>query len=121
MKNVLTRLALAVALCPPLATIAQPARLPPASAPPLQYRSAFEGYKPYEDTKTGDWRALNDTVKEGDSMADMRAMGAMPGHAMPMPAASAPSHAGHAKAMGKAASMPGMADHAGHRMPGATP
>ena len=29
---------------------------------PLGYRSAFEGYKPYSDETTGDWKALNATT-----------------------------------------------------------
>lgn len=117
-----------MALCLPWAACAQEPRVAPASAPPLTYRSAFEGYKPYRDTKPGDWRALNEAVKGGDSMAGMPGMGEMPGHAMPpVPAVSASSPAGRDKSHGKAVSMPempampAMTDHAGHHMSGGKP
>ena len=32
------------------------------SAPPLAYPSAFEGYKPYSDEPTGNWKAANETT-----------------------------------------------------------
>ena len=102
MNNLLRWLAPAMALCIPLATLAQPATPDPgkpgATAPPLSYRSAFADYKPWQDTKPGDWKAMNDAVGKsgGHSMS------------MPMDAASAPM---------PAASKPSMPDHSGRRMP----
>lgn len=48
--------------------VAQEARRPdPAEAkakvPPPEYRSAFEGYRPYTDEKVAPWRESNDAVK----------------------------------------------------------
>jgi hypothetical protein len=108
--NKLTRsLVPAMALCLPLATLAQPAgTAASASAPPLQYRSAFADYKPWQDIKPADWRALNESVK-GSGMAGMA------GHSM---GASAPAAAGaSASAAAGAASAP-MPGHSGHRMHG---
>lgn len=31
-------------------------------ASPLEFRSAFEGYKPYTEEKTADWKRANDNV-----------------------------------------------------------
>ena len=91
----------AVALCIPPAALAQPANANPgkpgAAAPDLQYRSAFADYQPWQDTKPGDWKAMNDAVGKpgGHSMG------------MPMGAASAPA---------PSASKPAMPDHSGHQM-----
>lgn len=46
---------------------AQPARAAPATGPvaqeqPLPYRSAFEGYRPFDDQKVAPWKESNDTV-----------------------------------------------------------
>ena len=122
MKNALQGQALAVALCLPCAAFDQPAGVAPVSEAPLQYRSAFEGYKPYQDTKPGDWRSLNEAVKDEDSTAGMPGMGNMPGHTMPVSAVSASSPASRNRALGKTVpvpnmpAMPGMADHSGHHM-----
>jgi len=103
MNTFFSRLAPAAALCLPLLALAQAGRADPADAkapaPALRYQSAFADYKPWQDAKTGDWRALNDAL---------RATGAGGGHAgHTMPAASpaaasapahkasAPSHDGH--------------------------
>jgi hypothetical protein len=52
-----------------ISTAAQP--VPPVSQvaptagnvmPPPAYRSAFEGYQPYSDEKTVDWKQANDTA-----------------------------------------------------------
>jgi hypothetical protein len=102
MNNLFSWIAPAVALCIPPVALAQPAnpdpRKPGATAPRLQYRSAFADYKPWQDTKPGDWKAMNDAVGKsgGHSMG------------MPMGAASAPA---------PAASKPAMPDHSGHQMP----
>lgn len=96
-----------MALCLPLLASAQGARLDPAdpqaAAPALRYRSAFADYKAWQDPRPGDWRTVNDTVR--DAAADG---GAHAGHATPAaaPAAAAapapkasapmpPAHGGH--------------------------
>ena len=33
-----------------------------AKVPPVQYRSAFEGYRPFADQELSDWRKANDEV-----------------------------------------------------------
>lgn len=45
-----------------LAVQAQPAPQP-APKPPA-FQSAFEGYQPYTDDKTGNWKAANDTTAQ---------------------------------------------------------
>jgi len=49
---------------------------PKAKVPPAQYRSAFEGYRPYVEEKVAPWRESNDAVK-------------------PRPAARPPANGGH--------------------------
>lgn len=103
-----------------------PAR--PAAGDPLHYHSAFADYKPWQDTGPGDWRALNDAVKDSSTagmdmpgmhdMGTMKGMSGPPGHDGSLPAASPPAHAGHRHAPAKAASTPA---HAGHDVPGGRP
>jgi hypothetical protein len=101
MNNFFRWLAPAVALCISLAALAQPANTDPgksgAREPRLQYRSAFADYKPWQDTKPGDWKAMNDAV------------GKSGGHSTGMPA-------GAASAPASSASKPAMPDHSGHPM-----
>ena len=93
--------ALAVALAMPLLAFGQ------ASASSPHYQSAFADYKPYQDVPAGNWRALNDAVRDaGGSM--------VPGMVMPPASAAAPVAAsGPSKATPKAP-MKGM----DHTMPG---
>lgn len=65
----LAALALLSALSLANAQQAVPASPPPATtpasaapAPMLPFRSALEGYQPYTDEKTVDWKAANDTT-----------------------------------------------------------
>lgn len=37
-------------------------RDPRAKAPPVEFRSAFEGYRPYADPERRDWRESNEQV-----------------------------------------------------------
>jgi hypothetical protein len=37
-------------------------RDPRAKAPPVEYRSAFEGYRPFADAELRDWRRSNEEV-----------------------------------------------------------
>jgi hypothetical protein len=63
---------------------------PTAAAPPLQYRSAFAGYRPLGDVASGRWRDVNDRVREAAEAA-AKAFAA----ATPAPAPSPPP-GGHA-------------------------
>lgn len=99
-----------MALCLPLLALAQYARPDPgdskAAAPALRYQSAFADYKPWQDPKPGDWRALNDAL-QGTVAGGGHAGHAMPPAASPKAAsapagkASAPSYSGHHKHGGK--------------------
>jgi hypothetical protein len=57
--------ALAVAMAMPMLAFAQ------ASTSGLRYPSAFADFKPYQEIPAGNWRTLNDTVRDagGGSMA----------------------------------------------------
>src|SRR4051794_16166378 len=59
--------------------------------PTPTYRSAFEGYKSWQDVKPGDWRELNDAVRQGG----MPGMGHM--HDLTTPASDA-GHMSHPSA-----------------------
>lgn len=96
MNNLFLRLTPAAALCLPLLAAGQAGRADPAAskapAPALRYQSAFSDYKPWQDAKPGDWRALNDGLR-----AQAAGGNGQPGHAghamhgMPAAAASAPA------------------------------
>jgi len=105
----------AVALGTSLAAFAQPAvnartgHKPEAAQ--LQYTSAFEDYKPWQDIPAGNWRQANDVV--GAAAARRGAPVAGAAMAMPVPmAATRPAGAASAPA----ATMPPMkhGGHAGH-------
>jgi len=64
---------------------------PSAGTPPVQYRSAFEGYRPYAEVAPGRWREANE---------EMQRLGGPLGHVPRPPAAGKPApkpaaHAGH--------------------------
>jgi hypothetical protein len=113
MNNILSRLAPAVALCLPLLAWPQAGQPDPAdpktAAPALRYQSAFADYKPWQDTKPADWRAVNDTVRDAAGKGGGHAAHAMPAKSpasapAPAPKASAPAmsgHGGHHKHGGK--------------------
>lgn len=99
-----------LAVLPALAACAAGAQTGPvpdtAVAPPLAYRSAMEGYKPFVDEKPVPWKEANETVrqrggwqayaKEGAAAAEGKSSGATDphaGHAMPKPAAQPPKGA----------------------------
>jgi hypothetical protein len=42
---------------------------PQARVPPVTYRSAFEGYRPFADEKIAPWRQSNEAVKSNGSYA----------------------------------------------------
>ena len=114
------RLAPAVALCLPLLASAQAGRTDPtdarAPAPPLRYTSAFADYKPWQDIKPGDWRAVNDGVRAAASAgapnAGQGGHAGHAGHAAPASPAAAPAPA--QKASAPAPATPGHAGHHGH-------
>lgn len=104
MNNFFSRLAPAAALCLPLLALAQAGRPDPAdpkaAAPALRYQSVFADYKPWQDIKPGDWRAVNDNVRDGAAKGGDGAGQTMPAAApalAPAPKASAaamPAHGG---------------------------
>ena len=110
MKSLFSRLAPAVALGLPLLALAQAGRPDPAdpkaSAPALRYQSAFADYKPWRDTKPGDWRAVNDNVRQATAKS-----GGHVGHQMspaspaaasaPLAKPAAPAPGGHPTHGGK--------------------
>jgi hypothetical protein len=104
MNTSLNWLAPAVALTFPLAALAQPATADSgkvgALATPPAYRSAFADYKPWQDSKPGDWKAMNDAV------------GRSGGHSMSMPMEPTAAPA----APETAASKPPIPGRSGHEM-----
>jgi hypothetical protein len=68
---------------------------PQAKVPPVEYRSAFEGYRPFAEEKVAPWRQSNEEVKESGGHA---------GDASKPPARQKP-----------AAKRPADARHGGHR------
>ncbi|TXI24886.1 MAG: hypothetical protein E6Q67_02010 [Roseateles sp.] len=113
MNYLFRRLAPAAVLCIPVLALAQAGKADPADArspgPALHYQSAFADYRPWQDAKPGDWRALNDNLRP--EAAGGAGHG---GHTMPgMPAAaSAPT---------PSASQPIAPAHGVHRMHGGKP
>ena len=110
MNSFLSRLAPAAALCLPLLALAQVGRPDPADArapaPALRYPSAFADYKPWRETKPGDWRAVNDNVRQagskGGGHAGHQMSPASPAAASAPPAKpAAPGHGGHPMHGGK--------------------
>lgn len=79
------RLVPAAALCIPWVATAQAGRSDPAAPdapfPALAYQSAFADYKPWQEIKAGDWRVVNDTVRD----ASLKTGGHAAGHAAPTP------------------------------------
>jgi len=69
-------------------------RDPGAKVPPVEFRSAFEGYRPYADQDLRDWRKSNDEV------------GAARGHT-PKPPPGQPA--------GKSEKAPAPQGHGGHK------
>jgi hypothetical protein len=87
MKNYVKTLARALVLCLPPWIAAQAAdggqAEPTTPSPGLRYESAFADYRPYQDIKPGDWRAINAAVSKPPV-----------GHAMGSSAPQTPSPAG---------------------------
>lgn len=65
-----------------------------AKAPAVEYRSAFESYRPYTEPELASWRAVNEEVrKAGGHIGLMRGQGQEKPPAEP--AAKPPAHGGH--------------------------
>jgi hypothetical protein len=47
-------------------------RHPTAKVPPVEFRSAFEGYRPYADEELRDWRKSNEEVGAAGGHAGQR-------------------------------------------------
>jgi hypothetical protein len=74
---------------------------PRAKVPPVEFRSAFEGYRPYAEPDLRDWRKSNEEVGTAGAHAGHRA-GQGPGTqtSKPQPRSAekseaAPAHQGH--------------------------
>jgi hypothetical protein len=106
-----------MALCFPLIVAAQERPSRPSDEPvaptTLPYRSAFSDYRPWQEVKPGDWRALNDTVREaaarggahgGHSMGQQPAGGAGAPTPSKPPASDKPDQGGHGGSGGPDAS-----------------
>jgi hypothetical protein len=106
-----------------------------APAASLIYQSAFADYKPYQDVPPGDWKALNDSVRDsGEGQMNMGSMDishdtSMPANREAAKAASpsAPMHMESSHSMpgkkpaGKSSSPAPMQMDGAHPMPGAKP
>ena len=53
---------------------------PQSKAPPVPFRSALEGYKPYADQEPGDWRKANEEVRRQAAKPAAKADPAHTGH-----------------------------------------
>jgi hypothetical protein len=62
--------------------------------PPVEYRSAFEGYRPYAEPELRDWRKSNEEVGAAGGHAGQRP-GQGPGKEMSKPQPDNPAPQGH--------------------------
>jgi hypothetical protein len=67
---------------------------PRAKAPPVEYRSAFEGYRAFADQDLGDWRKSNDEVGAAGGHAGHKP-GQGPGQKSSKPQPGKPETSGH--------------------------
>ena len=81
------------------AAAAQSGRPDPSSpqgmATPLEYRSAFEGYRPFTEDKPAAWRDANEAVKSQGGHAGHGEKPAAEGKPAPRPAPHSKGHEGH--------------------------
>ena len=61
-----------------------------AKAPPAEYRSPFEAYRPYTEPELASWRAVNEEVRRAGGH-----IGLMRGQAQEKPPAKPSAHGGH--------------------------
>jgi hypothetical protein len=76
-------------------------RDPAAKVPAVEFRSAFEGYRPYVEQELRDWRKANNEVGAADGHA---------GHPRPQP--GKPETSGRP---GERSGAPAREDHGGHK------
>jgi hypothetical protein len=73
---------------------------PSAPAAPLRYHSALDGYRAFEDKGVGNWREVNDRVRDAAAKRAQTAHGSATGHPTqpppPLPSTKAP-HGGHGR------------------------
>jgi hypothetical protein len=92
---------LALAGCAGARAQAPDPRQPQSSVTPLEYRSAFDGYRPFADQDLANWRQTNEEVGTA---------GGHVGHA----AGQGPGKAAAKPQPGKPESTGGSAEHGGH-------
>jgi hypothetical protein len=61
-----------------------------AKAPPVEYRSAFESYRPYAEPELASWRAVNEEVRNVGGH-----VGLMRGQGQEKPPTKPPAHGAH--------------------------
>lgn len=64
-----------------------------AKVPPVEYRSALEGYRPYAESELRDWRKSNEEVGAGGHAGDKPGQG--PGAHTSKPQPGKPATSGH--------------------------
>ena len=65
-----------------------------SKVPPVQYRSAFDGYQPFAEQELRNWRRANEEVRAAGGHAGHKpGQGAAKATAKPQP--EAPAHSGH--------------------------
>ena len=79
---------------------------PNAKVPPLEYRSAFEGYRPFTDQELANWRRSNEEVGAAAGHAGKPGQGTGQQSSKPQP--------GNAESSGRAAKKPETPSHGGH-------
>jgi len=84
---------------------------PAAKAPPVGYRSAFEGYRTFADQELSDWRKANDEAGAAGGHAGHKP-GQEPGKATAKPHPGKPQSAGGAAERGTSGALQG---HGGHK------
>ena len=69
---------------------------PRAKVPPVEFRSAFEGYRPFADQEMRDWRKANEEVGAAGGHAGHRpGQGSGQQTSKPQPGKPETSHGGH--------------------------
>ena len=83
-----------------------------ATVPPVEYRSAFEGYRPFADEELRDWRKSNDEVGAmGDHAGHRPAQGPGRQTSKPLPH----KHESSSKPADKSREAPPHQGHGGHK------
>jgi hypothetical protein len=85
---------------------------PQAKVPAVEFRSAFEGYRPFADQEMRDWRGANDEVGRAGGHGGHRP-GQGPGEQTSKPQPGKPEGSG--RAAEKSQRGPAQQDHGGHK------